>query len=83
MLKSARVGLGVLTVTDTIFFCERAKRGGINEIGALKLIEACKKLWRLSIALNLFCGVFLYVAFLFAGTMQQFLPIGTRNGEQT
>ena len=83
MLIATRVDLGLLSDIDMLFF-ERGIRGGINGIGELRHFRANKR------DLDVFdeskanvYGAFFDVTSLYAGTMQQTLPVDSYEWNET
>ena len=77
MLNTTKVELGLLSDIDIVLFCERAIRGGINGIGAMRHFKANNKYMEVfdKSQPSVF-GAFFDVTSLYAGTMQQTLPCG-------
>ena len=77
MLITTKVELGVLTDIDMLLFCERAIRGGINGTGALRHFKANNQYMQdFDPSQPSVFGAFFDVTSLYAGTMQQPLPVG-------
>ena len=78
MLIGTKVELGLLTDIDMLLFCERAIRGGINGNGALmRHFKANNKyMTNIDSSKPSVYGAFFDVTSLYAGTMQQPLPLG-------
>ena len=75
-MLSTKVELGLLTDIDLLLFCERAIHGGINASGALRHFKANNKyMTNFDSAKPSMYGAFFDVT-LYAGTMQQPLPLG-------
>ena len=76
-LISTELELGLLTDIDLLLFCERAIRGGINGAGALRHFKANNKyMTNFDSSKTSVYGAFFDVTSLYAGTMQQPLPLG-------
>ena len=77
MLNTTKVELGLLSDIDMLLFCERAIRGGINGIGAMRHFKANNKYMEdFDKSQPTVFGAFFDVTSLYAGTMQQPLPCG-------
>ena len=80
MLNTTKVELGLLSDIDLLLFCERAIRGGINEIGALRHFKANNKYMEymedFDKSQRSVFWAFFDVTSLYAGTMQRPLPCG-------
>ena len=84
MIIITRVDLGLLTDIDMLLFFERGIRGGINGIGELRYFLANNR------DLDVFdesnanvYGAFFDVTSLYAGTMQQTLPVDSYEWNET
>lgn len=76
MLITTRATLGLLTDVDMLLFFERSIRGGINGIGELRHFEANNQhLGSFDPTKPSVYGAFFDVTSLYAGTMQQMLPL--------
>ena len=72
MFNTTKVELGLLTYIDKLLFCERAIRGGINGIGALRHFKANKKYMEdFHRSQSSVFGAFFDVKSLYSATMQQ------------
>ena len=77
MGKTTKVELGLLSDSDMLLFCERAIRGGIKGIGAMRHFKANNKYMEdFEKSQRSVFGAFFDVTSLYAGTMQQPLPCG-------
>ena len=77
MLITTKVELGVLTDIDMLLFCERAIRGGINGTGVQRHFKANNHYMHdFDPSQPSVFGAFFDVISLYAGTMQQPLPVG-------
>ena len=77
MLNTIKVEIGLLRHIDMLLFCERAIRGGINGIGAMRHFKANNKYVEdFDKSQSSVFGAFFDVTSLYAGTMQQPLPCG-------
>ena len=77
MLITTRAEIGLLTDIEMLLFCERAIRGGVNGIGALRHFKANNPDTNDYNANEpTVYGAFFDVTSLYAGTMQQSLPMG-------
>ena len=77
MLISTKVEIELLSDIDMLLFCENAFRGGINEIGALRTFSANNKyMQNYKANEESVFGAFFDVPSLYAGTMEQPLPLG-------
>ena len=76
MLITTRATLGLLTDIDMLLFFEKGIRGGINGIGELRHFVANNKdLDSFDVSQPSVYGAFFDVTSLYAGTMQQTLPL--------
>ena len=83
MLITTRVTLGLLTDIDMLFF-EKGIRGGINGIGELRHFVANNKhLGSFDVSQPSVHGAFFYVTSIYAGTMQQTLPLDPYSWNET
>ena len=84
MLITTRVDLGLLSDIDMLLFFERGIRGGINGIGELRYFRANNR--HLDVfdesKANVY-GAFFDVTSLYAGTMQQTLPVDSYERNET
>ena len=78
MLNTTKAELGLLSDIDMLLFCERAIRGGINGIGAMRHFKANNKYMEdFDNSQPSVFGAFFDVTSLYAGTMQQPPPCGS------
>ena len=80
MLRTTRVDLGLLGDIDMLFF-ERESRGGIHRIGELRHFRANNR--NLDESKAIVYGAFFDVTSLYVGTMQQTLPVGSYEWNET
>ena len=83
MLITTRVDLGLLSDIDKLLFFERGIRGGINGIGALRHFRANRDLDVFDESKANVYGAFFDVTSLYAGTMQQTLPVDSYEWNET
>ena len=84
MLITTRVDLGLLRDIDMLLFFERGIRGGINRIGELRHFRANNRdLDDFDESKANVYGAFFDVTSLYAGTMQQTLPVGSYKRNKT
>ena len=77
MLITTKVEIELLPDIDMLLFCENAIRGGINGIGALRTFSANNKyMQNYKANEESMFGAFFDVTSLYAGTMEQPLPLG-------
>ena len=77
MLITTNVKIELLPDIHLLLFCENAIRAGINGIGALRIFSANNKyMQNYKAKEESVFGAFSYVTSLYAGTMQQPLPLG-------
>ena len=77
MLITTKVEIELLPDIDMLLFCENAIRGGINGIGALGTFSANNKyMQNYKANEEAVFGAFFDVTSLYAGTMEQPLPLG-------
>ena len=77
MLITTRAEIGLLTDIEMLLFCERAIRGGVSGIGALRHFKANNPDTNdCNASEPTVYGVFFDVTSLYAGTMQQSLLLG-------
>ena len=77
MLNNSKVELGLLSDINMLVFCERAIRGGINGIGAMRHFKANNKYMEdFDKSQPSVFGVIFDVTTFYAETMQQPLPCG-------
>ena len=84
MLITTRVDLGLLSDIDMLLFFERGIRGGINGIGELRHFRANNRDLEVfdESKANVY-GAFFDVTSLYAGTMQQTLPLDSYEWNET
>ena len=84
MLITTRVDLGLLSDIDMLLFFERGIRGGINGIGELRHFRANNRDLEIfdESKANVY-GAFFDVTSLYAGTMQQTLPLDSYEWNET
>ena len=76
-MNTTKVELGFLCDFDMLLFCERAVRGGINGIGAMRHFKANNKyMENLDKSQPSVFGAFFDVTSHYAASMQQPLPCG-------
>ena len=77
MLNTTKLELGFLSDIGMLLFCERASRGGINGIGAMRHFKANNKYMEdFDNSQPSVFGALFDVRSLYVGTMQQLLPCG-------
>ena len=76
MLSTTKVEIELLPDIDVLLFCENAFRGGLNGIGALRAFSLNNKyLQNYKANEESVFGAFIDVTSLYAGTMEQPLPL--------
>ena len=76
MLITTKVEIELLPDIDMLLFCEIAIRGDISGIGALRTFSANKYMQNYKAKEESVFGAFFDVTSLYAGNMEQPLPLG-------